>query len=223
LEEDEMSELEVKEKPILFSAPMVRAILDRSKTQTRRVIKPQPAICPHNGLYLDWAKLGSGVSCDRVALALYSPYGQIGDRLWVRETWNAWMHGIDDCDPYLWSDITPEDRKIATYGKIGYQATDAPLDPDVKSLWVPSIHMPRWASRITLEITDIRIERLQDISEEDAKAEGCKASEVVELIDGSPCFTSEYRKLWDSINGIDNPKSWESNPWVWVVSFKRLP
>lgn len=83
--------------------------------------------------------------------------------------------------------------------------------------------MPRWASRLSLEITEMRVERLQDISEEDAQREGVKASDVVELNDGSPCYTAPFQELWRRIHGIDNPNAWESNCWVWVIGLRRLP
>ena len=161
------------ERPILFSAPMVRAILDRTKTQTRRVVKLKPD-------YMEtFLRLPNKVAC--------CPYGQPGGRLWVRET-------FEDCESALHSCVL-------------YRADGG--TPGTK--WTPSIHMPRWASRITLEITGVRVERLQDISEEDAISEGTPF----------PCggWVGGYQKLWESIHG---PGSWDLNPWVWVVEFKRV-
>lgn len=140
----------MKERPILFSGEMVRAILEGRKTQTRRVIKPQPDSA-RNSVFVKSGfetKHGYEIKC---------PYGQPGDRLWVRETWGLW-----DTDP----------KDGPERAKIFYRATDENRRDLRYQRWRPSIHMPRWASRINLEITNIRIERVQDITEEDAKAEG---------------------------------------------------
>ena len=209
---------EMKERPILFSAPMVRAILDWRKTQTRRVVKPQPPddiglpigvdlyspTCigkngdeyPGDEIFGAYSECGEwGVKC---------PYGQPGDRLWVRETWGPCDGGVCyRADEDAGSVALPDDGR-----------------------WTPSIHMPRWASRITLEITGVRVERLQDISEADAIAEGVPAvsSGGVTLFTttGVNCFQAAkgaYAALWESING---PGSWDANPWVWVVEFRRI-
>ena len=195
----------MKEKPILFNASMVRAILDNRKTQTRRVIKSQP-IGPVEKLCAcwSWADTGSrdpefgghyGFSC---------PHGKPGDRLWVRET-------------------------FCLSGTMPFYRADG--DPQIKVRWTPSIFMPRSASRITLEITDIRAERLQAISEADAIAEGIDrigGEYSVEpwknyLKDGNGYQKStpqaSYMTLWQSINGAE---SWDSNPWVWVIEFRRV-
>jgi hypothetical protein len=217
----------MKERPILFSAPMVRAILDGTKTQTRRAVRKQFAddalvaevaattsegwqTSGHSGMWWDdaGACLDDAVRC---------PYGMPGDRLWVRETW-AVPHRFDHLGP---SNIPP--KGVPTH----YAATE-----DRGGLrWRPSIHMCRWASRITLEITDVRVERLQDISAADAKAEGIEGQFddgpwrnycrdgywFPEGKDTAPVFS--YQSLWESING---PVSWDANPWVWVVEFKRV-
>jgi hypothetical protein len=182
---------DMKTRPILMSAPMVRAVLDGRKTQTRRVIKPtknHPEIDP-DGVY----ELHPG----DIELAR-CPYGQPGDLLYVRES-------------------------FATAGwkaETVYMA-DYPGDPKGMG-WTPSIHMPLWASRITLEITDIRVERLQDISEGDAIAEGVGEHWICS--DSMPCHSglnynplSRFKDLWQSING---PESWDANPWVWAVEFR---
>jgi hypothetical protein len=216
----------MKERPILFSGPMVRAILDGSKTQTRRIVKPQPqpfiqctpdrhpttrtepyidAYCGEpktlenpRGMGLDWhwwtADNRTGAKVARC------PYGRPGDRLWVRET--------------LY-------RKPDAYFGWGYQTDGTPVGGYLKypKRVVPSIHMPRWASRITLEIVAVRVERLQEISEDDARAEGCRHDAVVNVRNGKPTLLVKYRDLWESING---PGSWDANPWVWVISFRRV-
>jgi len=181
----------MKERPILFSAPMVRAILAGQKTQTRRVMKklpPQKFGCSHSikdcifGKGWSFNDARGNCACDGVRC----PYGEPGDRLWVRETW---AHAIGGGFHYK-----------ADYGHSDW-------------LWKPSIHMPRRASRITLEVAGVRVERLQDISEADAYAEGVEATEY-----GQFPAPSAFKYLWESING---PESWISNPWVWVVEFKK--
>lgn len=194
----------MKERPILFQAAMVRAILDGRKTQTRRLVKPQPRHV-HDGVPYGAAdpfgmgKGGTPIPC---------PYGQPGDQLWVRES-HWWFKDEPDHETgYYPPTLTVEDVQFRADGDDG------------RKVWRPSIHMPRWASRITLEVTGVRVERLQDISEPDAQAEGCDACPFVDwqLKDGGP-YRNGYARLWESINGVG---SWASNPWVWVVDFKRL-
>jgi hypothetical protein len=221
----------MKERPILFSAPMVRAILNGRKTQTRRVVRKQPEDVgavrigkmadfwdgtPRYQFESNSGKIGifkpPYVKC---------PYGAVGDRLWVRETWAPVNdYGVEAiayrADTELWQ--IPKDENFNFIPPVpekwcfGLWAGD--LISGVEKGWKPSIHMPRWASRITLDVTGIRVERLQDISEDDARAEGCKP-----LIYGST-YRDGFISLWDSINGKKHP--WESNPWVWVVEFKKL-
>lgn len=194
-------------RPILFSAPMVRAILDGRKTQTRRVVKPQPVY--KDGLGLDWFNrkgewigfTGQAVSHGYSTDAYRCPYGQPGDRLWVRETWA--VRGL------AWGMKPSQAAKIASPAAWRYAADDT---TGWQHGWKPSIHMPRAASRITLEITGVRVERLQEIKTGDCWAEGIPASPDV-----NPWH--EYGDLWESING---PGSWNANPWVWVVEFKRV-
>jgi hypothetical protein len=207
-----------KERPILFSGPMVRALLEGRKTQTRRLVtvpwqggrRTLPfapywveedgrlLFCDEAGEYHPW------VDCTH-------PYGVPGDRLWVRETWApvdrsprrihfavdraSWLR-VDTEDGYRWdfrerwgSDCVPPSRLK------------------------PGIHMPRWASRITLEVTDVRVQRLQEISEDDVVAEG------LDLINGDRRKQDAYAELWDDLNGKRAP--WKSNPWVWAISFRR--
>jgi hypothetical protein len=189
------------ERGILFSAPMVRAILAGTKTQTRRVVKPQPER-DHRGVMM-WPlgphrRIGFEGKDVHPDLHEYCPYGVPGDRLWVREAWRA-PSCIDDLMP---SEI-PAGYSISFTANGGQQYNGRPR---------PGMFMPRWASRITLEVTGVRVERLQDIRDDEAIAEGCTGDG---LIDPS----EEYAALWDSINGRG---AWATNPWVWCVSFRRL-
>lgn len=195
----------MKERPILFSGEMVRAILDGRKTQTRRIVKDSetdsriywnPIVVNEYGGWVN--EHGSPRPCR---------YGQPGDRLWVRETWSQDGRGGTDAE-----------GRDAVY----YRA-DFP-HPDVwEGFWKPSIHMPRWASRITLEVTSVRVTRLQEISDKDARAEGCPGWYHESYPDqGEPDAkrpTEEFAELWESINGAG---SWDLNPWVWVIEFKRI-
>jgi hypothetical protein len=185
----------MKERPILFSGPMVQAILDGRKTQTRRVVKPQPEYWEQTGGYhypLDKKPYrGAPVGRVRSIDEYRCPYGQPGDRLWVRETWHQYAGG--------------EVIYRADYGPESYQA-------GAKG-WRPSIFMPRWASRITLEITGVRVERVQDISADDARAEGVSAPDVLPR--------SKFATLWDSINA-KRGYGWDMNPWCWCVEFKAV-
>ena len=197
-----------RERPILFSAPMVRAILAGTKTQTRRVLKAEPppgaerVIRPFRDERLQWAAtdphdmeqgqlvLGEAPRC---------PYGQPGDRLWVRETWARNEDQLSE---------TRMDTSLVYRADGETRAQDNGTDLP----WRPSIHMPRAASRITLEITGVRVERLQEISTADCWAEGIASSPDVDPV-------HEYAELWESINGRG---SWDANPWVWVLEFRKL-
>ena len=204
-----------RERPILFSGKMVRAILDGRKTQTRRVMRvgkdePEWASVHVDGSGDGWIGWSPHAVSAAETLRFYPgaagfkcPYGRPGDRLWVRETFR--VSGHDEC------------RKIADCAgsdHVHYKADKN--EPPAVGIWRPSIFMPRWASRIDLEILSVRAERLQDISEEDARAEGMTLA-------GTPPFTT-YRGAfaygWDTINGKRAP--WASNPWVWVVGFQRV-
>lgn len=214
----------MKERPILFSGPMVRAILDGRKTQTRRIMKPQPT---YDGFW--WSH--KGYSCGgekqfRDGLPLFAgcPYGAVGDRLWVREACcsDGWsVHYLADNDHREFGETRYDDVIKLHHYSGGF------------SRQVPSIHMPRWASRITLEITGVRVERLNEISESDAIAEGIESKPqpygkeldwkyygwLEKLNQWSTCPIRSYESLWNSING---PESWAANPWVWAVEFKRI-
>lgn len=202
----------IKERPILFSAPMVRAILEGRKTVTRRTVNPQPRLTDGSGFAWKGHLFGCG-SDDRETARNFSkhccPHGKPGDRLWVRETWAR----VGNCDP----------------GYLTFAATyPACLPPELENIpaaseirWKPSIHMFRRDSRILLEITDVRVERLQDISRADIRAEGLQCPPELASDDVSPNYRDWYpaawRVLWESTGG-----DWNANPWVWVVEFKRV-
>lgn len=198
----------MKERPILFSGQMVRAILEGRKTMTRRVVKPQPDIenepveC---GLYHPLRvnkRTGMQYPADEVYGAYGDgwdapcPYGKPGDRLWVRETHNAFTNPETGLKDVRYA-ATNDHEKIKYYGS-----------------WKPSIHMRREYSRITLEIVGVRVERLMDITPEDASAEGIWPKSLP-----SEMLLSSFVALWDSINA-KRGCSWGSNPWVWVIEFK---
>jgi len=215
----------MKERPIIFSAPLVRAILDGRKSQTRRVAVPRfddrkPCEHWHGGNDPVQAALMMR-HCDHGSEGTTCPYGQPGDRLWVRETWKGMKDGGDSrpCVAYAATDFKPARCK-----------------------WDSPLFMPRWASRITLEVVGVRVERVQDITEADAAAEGCEAIGVPIVDDGTgdhlgdqPSFRYGFAALWDSIygkraKGCDlahvggeavNAYSWAANPWVWVIEFRR--
>ena len=199
-----------KERPILFNADMVNAILDGRKTQTRRIVKPTKDR-NGSGCQLAPCEIAGEVNGGDYALC---PYGQPGDRLWVRENFLYLMHG----------DVTAGDIKYCA--SIDSRSAAGSKNPGYWWRKRPSIHMPRWASRITLEIVSVRVERLKQISERDALQEGIG----LVLADNwpDPKAMSEavaksrragFKLLWESINGSD---SWDTNPWVWVVEFKRV-
>lgn len=198
----------ISERPILFSGAMVQAILDGRKQQTRRIIKPQPELC-HGCQSCEFR-------CDHLLTPIKCPYGKVGDKLWCRE---AWRQLDGDCA------VQGEHRKAGAYSwKAEYRG-----DSWKMYRWKSPIHMPRKACRLVLEVKDIRVERLQDISKEDAIAEGIegqserpgafKSYKDYETGDFVLRARTSFRSLWISINGAD---SWESNLFVWVVEFKRV-
>jgi hypothetical protein len=205
--------MEVKTRPILFNGDMIRALSDRGKTQTRRVLKNfwVKEGFPHPYYYKNKSKQAEeSVECfDTIAqfIEKHHPYGVVGDRLWVRETWAEYEGG------YVY-------RADEGLDGIGFA-------PETLK-WKPSILMPRVASRITLGIESVRVERLQEITEADAIAEGikfedCYSRRYFDYLADDYSFQSpidSYQSLWDLINGATYP--WDSNPWVFVVSFKRL-
>ncbi len=215
----------MKEKPILFSSEMVRAILEGRKTQTRRVIKHGKHFVTQCKTYQHhpgggwWGTDGvlDAPGCD---IGFTCPYGEPGDRLWVRETWAT----VDTYDPFSPSEIPCGSKR---WPIVWYAA-----DPGAGGLhqttcqWVgkvrPSIFMPRWASRITLEVVNVRVERVQEISEDDAFAEGIEVPRTGPTEFGEPAeAVYQYMRLWDSINA-KRGYPWSSNPWVWVVEWPRL-
>ncbi|NUT73570.1 hypothetical protein HNO86_00795 [Pseudomonas sp. C1C7] len=210
-----------KERPILFSAPMVRAILEGRKTVTRRPVKAAKAhadgflMLDHGKGWRPYNMFGdSEVDSEGMEYPIACPYGKSGDRLWVRET--CFINDFREA-------AVPVDERAEC--EIIYRADGIPdwEGEEVLISWRPSIHMPRWASRILLEITDVRVERLQDISRADIRAEGLQCPPELASDDVSPnyrdWFPAAWRELWESINGAD---SWSANPWVWVVEFKRV-
>jgi hypothetical protein len=222
----------MKDLQLLMMGAMVRATLDGTKTQTRRCrglesINKRPDDCAvayqdGAGGWVFWADdapetaaftkrmypNGGGFRC---------PYGAPGDRLWVRETWAASLDSDGDmCKPFLYRATYDE----AVYGPLKASFSDRATeiwDGIGNTGWRPSIHMPRWASRLTLEVTGVRVERVQDISEVDAGAEGIECGGEWEY----DTARNAFRDLWDSINGARG-YGWDANPWVWVVEFKRV-
>lgn len=213
----------MKERPILMSGPMVRALLAGHKTQTRLVVR-----LPHRNQLGKWEVLPWGgpnggrtrdgatvpfqnvIGHSRTGEIFACPYGQPGDRLWVREAWmDLQGTGVEhrNADGMLQRYAYGADTPPGSYGdecRKGFGLR-----------WRPSIHMPRDASRITLEVTGVRVERLHDISEADATAEGASAKHTV---DANYTAREAYAVLWEQINGGG---SWDANPWVWVINFKR--
>ncbi len=217
----------MKERPILFNSEMVRVILEGRKTQTRRVIKPQSTI-----------EAGGWVRC---------PYGQEGDRLWVKETWRvgAWNEDLgniavdykadgkcrrewincpdDDLFNLLWiqssNDAEKAGKKTDTNGKYNWKAGESPCR------WRPSLFMPRWASRITLKIINIRVERVQEISIVDIINEGVVMLPLTEKTNPKPrngrIIKEKFITLWDPINA-KRGFGWDKNPFVWVIEFKKI-
>lgn len=203
----------MKERPILMSAPNIKPILADLKTHTRRIVKHNLTQLGDGHFYaFDHRGINYRVNTRATTvrawanLLQFCPYGQPGDRLWVKETF-----GITESAPYADGQVD----EVAIYRADGWN------DDTGHFKWKPSIFMPRKFSRILLEITAVRVERLQDISEEDAIAEGVLISDewtgCADDLDGS--YVKAYRCLWETINGAG---SWDKNPWVWVISFKKV-
>lgn len=240
----------MRERPILFSAPMVRAILDGRKTQTRRVVKPVPDLVTNDGVPACFTARDAELG--RLGEVIPSPYGQQGDRLWVRETWgyrgcrSSYPANTHDALVHYHADDSRREIPFATSDEMNQtmprQAIKYPpgfdeLDEDEQrwkegellSAWwerkkkIPSIHMPRWACRLVLEITGVRVERLHDIRLRDARAEGCQVREISLFGADEPqrdrIGRIHFQTLWESVNGAG---AWHANPWVWVIDFKRV-
>lgn len=215
-----MATIAIKERPILMQGETVRAILEGRKTQTRRVVKHHERYgcptgdCPHECQWqCNEAMNSKGVTDE-------CPYGKPGDRLWVREAW--WMHD----DHRAFGDV--DGNCFDEDGNPVLVNWDASMDEDSRRIGReygcrkrPPIHMPRWASRITLEITGVRVERVQSINPHDALAEGADFPHAQECPPDARAV-EWYRDLWDRINGKRDGASWASNPWVWVVDFRRV-
>ena len=207
----QLEQRQIKERPILFSGEMVRAILEGRKTQTRRIIKlPRDCSWYHAADPVnDGNFLKHGLEGYWHVEELPCPYGKPGDRLWVREAHAFVPEPAYRCSTGIIQKVNPVD----SYQACVYREN---FDRARSFSWRPSIHMPRWACRILLEITGVRVERLQDISEEDALAEGVDNSLH---LGGGRFATENFAHLWWMINGDG---SWESNPWVWCISFRRI-
>lgn len=230
----------MKERPILFNGAMVRALLDGSKTQTRRAFNTRMIdlmyIAGHAGEVSYFVEKGFMEPNDASYVLDFCPFGQIGDRLWVRETFQPTFS-----DGREHGENTPDWETGEGYS-VKYPATDEIIewidgDDKITSRCKPGMHMPRWASRIQLEITDVRVERLKSITNEDSICEGAKFTDFGkdrygEQCDGWRCdraprsasdalgsARSAYANIWESINGAG---SWNTNPWVWCISFKQV-
>jgi len=187
------------DRPILFSAPMVRAILAGAKTVTRRVVK-WPVLGPSDGS----KRRVYGPGSDHQDIARFSPFGKPGDHLWVRETWRQSPSGDDHA--------------------LHFRADED--EPPAEGCWRPSIFLPRWASRITLEVIGVRAERLHAVTEDDAKAEGVEQTnghpELGAILGCGPSYREGFAQIWRAINGKRPGCAWSDNPWVWAVSFRRI-
>ncbi|HBY7210823.1 TPA: hypothetical protein MI602_21195 [Klebsiella pneumoniae] len=229
----------MKERGMIFNGEMVRALLDGRKTQTRRPVK-FPVHDKNLGCELAGNELAGELSAGNY---LNSAFGKPGDRIWVRETFQGPLFDYDLMDSYC-KDATPfEKPEFCVYKADGVPAPEFyDADDELHCCWRPSIHMPRWACRILLEITDVRVERLNAISEEDAQREGVHtevwdqtvvarkyaardeffqfwSEDMPHYVEMNQLYQFSFRSLWESIYGAEN---WLANPWVWVIEFKRV-
>lgn len=236
----------MNEKPILFNAEMVQAILSDRKTQTRRIMKVQPSehfhpqtihgamdftahwytpgVIDKDGYLQPARKDVFGVADEDEGYAC--PLGAVGDQLWVRETFQGPLFDYEQMESYLEDSAKFESPEYCVYKADGNTAPEfVDADDNLHCKWRPSIHMPRWASRINLLITGVRVERLNDISQEDAQAEGMELTgwrpTYSDPDSGGECETpyDNFAELWASIYGAE---SWQANPWVWVINFERM-
>lgn len=218
------------ERGMIFNAEMVRAILDGRKTQTRRIMAPQPADDIERCIFPNPEAIGCKSSLRHKhgsTTAHFCHYGKPGDRIWVRETFQGPLFDYDLMDSYC-KDPTPfEKPEFCVYKADGVPAPEFyDAGDELHCCWRPSIHMPRWASRILLEITGVRVERLNSIHDVDAMREGIQNLTTCSHADfGIPGVVNAqhpvraFQLLWESIYGAD---SWRANPWVWVIEFKRV-
>lgn len=220
------------ERPIPFNVDMVRAVMryDGPKTQTRRIVVPQPEVNEHGNLMGAWLNRPlNGLLLPKLQdITIHCPYGQPGDRLWVREAWST-TSNLDAHSGSRLAEMCLDAGYTKPWAPIQYEAdghrvnwehtSTPPHDGEPRpGRYRHGRFMPRWASRITLEVTGVRIERLQEISEGDALAEGCPPTGE-RPGNGGPF--DWYRELWDSLNA-ERGYGWDMNPWVWVVEFRRM-
>ncbi|EPT2394599.1 hypothetical protein ACXG8R_001485 [Klebsiella pneumoniae] len=228
----------MKERGMIFNAEMVQALLDGRKTQTRRIIKPQPEATLSGSLSGKWlSRPLNGLLLPKIEdIAIHCPFGVVGDRIWVREAYR-FPASLDDVSPTGVGEMAvatgyrkpwaPTFYEFTGTFSDGWKGFETPPKVSGAGKLRPSIHMPRWASRILLEITEVRVERLDAISEEDARAEGiidggclnCGEPEPCGCANPEPDATDAFAYLWQSIYGQEN---WNANPWVWVIEFKRV-
>lgn len=221
----------MKERGMIFNGEMVRAILDGRKTQTRRPIKWKQTRFTEIGEREDGSRWPWREDAEHACDFWHPcPFGAVGDRIWVRETFQGPLFDFEQMEAYQEDSSKFKKPEFCVYkadGKPAPEFFDA--DENLHCCWRPSIHMPRWASRITLEITGVRVERLHSISERDAVREGlyqlpasgryCLQPGMQYFGEASHSAKEVYSWLWESIYGTEN---WHSNPWVWVVEFKRI-
>ncbi|HCM3233631.1 TPA: hypothetical protein N3F73_005347 [Klebsiella pneumoniae] len=251
----------MKERGMIFNGEMVRAILDGRKTQTRRIMKPQPEPCPRGGhwwpsnvfktmLHVE-EEMQNGKGGWGGLVGDACPFGDVGDRIWVREAYR-FPASLDDVSPTGVGEMAvatgyrkpwaPTFYEFTGTFSDGWKGFETPPKVSDAGKLRPSIHMPRWASRILLEITDVRVERLNAISEEDAQREGVHtevwdqtvvarnyaardeffqfwSEDMPHYVEMNQLYRSSFRSLWESIYGAEN---WQANPWVWVIEFKRV-
>ncbi|HHL4120193.1 TPA: hypothetical protein ACQ7VI_000339 [Klebsiella pneumoniae] len=248
----------MKERGMIFNGEMVRAILDGRKTQTRRIMKPQPEPCPRGGhwwpsnvfktmLHVE-EEMQNGKGGWGGLVGDACPFGDVGDRIWVREAYR-FPASLDDVSPTGVGEMAvatgyrkpwaPTFYEFTGTFSDGWKGFETPPKVSDAGKLRPSIHMPRWASRILLEITDVRVERLNAISPEDAESEGLERTNFTGFGDepGLPSYPEPdvyfdplkkqwkeyppeaFAGLWESIYGEG---SWQANPWVWVIEFKRV-
>lgn len=245
----------MKERGMIFNGEMVRAILDGRKTQTRRIMKPQPTPCtlqkgghwwPSNVfktmLHIE-EEMQNGKGGWGGLVGDACPFGKPGDRIWVRETYQGPLFDYEHMEAYLEDSSKFEKPDFCVYRADGKPAPEfCDADDNLHCCWRPSIHMPRWASRILLEITDVRVERLNSISHEDAEREGIHievwdqtvaarnyaaegeffqfwSEDFPHYVNMNDLYRASFQSLWKSIYGEE---SWQANPWVWVIEFKRV-